>query len=322
MNDFINAEQVVRTALGLLEREVVLPRLVWRDAAIADVRLAKGDTITIRMPAYINAKKRALRSGDAREKSSLHQRSVAVKLDTGVYLDVPITDEELTLDIEDFGSEVLNPVVGGIARGLEDNLVDTIQGATYAKSFAIDLNDLKGTFAAAREALNKARVPAGQRTLLIGTEVDSALIQLDNLVRFDQSNTTDTLREATIGRVYGFDVVVSNEIAPDEAFAFHRTAYTLTSRAPLVPAGAPWGATQQFAGFGIRTVRVFDPNEVEDRFVADSWIGTGIVTDHGSFDEQTGSFNPSENPNDPATGESAQFVRAVHLTGATTTPEG
>lgn len=50
MSDFIKAEKVVATGLGLLEREVVLPRLVWRDAAIADVRGAKGDTITCRLP--------------------------------------------------------------------------------------------------------------------------------------------------------------------------------------------------------------------------------------------------------------------------------
>lgn len=315
MSDFIKAEKVVRTSLGLLEREVVLPRLVWRDAAIADVRLAKNDTITVRLPSYAKAKTRLLRSGAARVKSQLHERAIAIKLDTDVYMDVPITDEELTLDIEDFGSQVLNPVLGGVARGLEDNLVTTITGATYDKSFAIDLNDLKGSFAEARELLNKARVPAGERTLLVGSEVDSALIQVDNLVRYDQSNTTETLREAMVGRVYGFNIVVSNEIAPGEAYAFHRTAYAMTTRSPIVPAGAPWGATQSFDGFAIRTVRVFDPDEVEDRFIADSWIGSDVVTDQGSFNAN-GVWEPAEDPDDGNPPADQKFIRAVHLTGA------
>lgn len=312
MSDFIKAERVVRTALGLLEREVVLPRLVWRDAA-GDFRGAKDDTISIRLPAYAVAQKRTLRSGASRNKSTLHERKVDVTLTTDIYMDVPVSDEELTLDIEDFGAQILNPVVSGVARGLEDELVDTITGATYANEFAIDLSDLKGSFALAREYLNKAQVPAGGRTLLIGSEVDSALIQLDNLVKFNESGTTDTLREATVGRVYGFDIVVSNEIAPDEAYAFHRTAYVLNSRAPIVPAGAPWGATQSFAGFAIRTVRVFDPDEVEDRFIADSWIGTSVVTDSGELDAD-GRFVPAEDPDD--SGASDLFVRAVHLTGS------
>lgn len=319
MSDFIKAERVVRTSLGLLEREVALPRLVWRDAAIADVRLAKGDTITVRLPSYAKANTRALRSGAARTKTSLHERAIDVKLTTDVYLDVPISDEELTLDIEDFGSQVLTPVIGGVARGLEDNVASTITGADYAHDIDLDLEDLKGSFAEARELLNKSYVPAGGRTLLIGSEVDSALIQLDNLVRADQSGTTDTLREATIGRVYGFNVVVSNLIAPGEAYAFHSTAFAMTARAPIVPAGAPWGATQSFAGFAIRTVRVFDPDEVEDRFIADSWIGSNIVTDQGEFNAN-GVWEPATEPE--SDGSDAQFIRAVKLSAADGTGGG
>jgi hypothetical protein len=40
----------------------------------------------------------------------LYERKVDLTLDTDVYLDVPITDEVLTLDIADFGAQVLNPV--------------------------------------------------------------------------------------------------------------------------------------------------------------------------------------------------------------------
>lgn len=308
MSDFIKAEKVVRTSLGLLEREIVLPRLVWRDAA-GDFRGTKGDTITMRLPSYAKAKKRALRSGAARTKSQLHERKVDVSLDTNIYMDVPITDEELTLDIEDFGAQILNPVLGGVARSLEDEVADLITGATYAKSIELDLSGIKPVVAEARELLNKANVPVTDRTLLIGAEVDTEIIQLDNFVRFDQSGTTDTLREAKIGRVYGFDVVTTNLIAPGEAFAFHKTAYVLNSRAPIVPAGAPWGATDSFAGFAIRTVRVFDPDEVEDRFVADAWCGVNVVTDQGEFDVN-GMWEPAEDP----TGIAPQLVRAVHLT--------
>lgn len=320
MSDFIKAEKVVRASLGLLEREVVLPRLVWREGAVADVRLAKGDTITVRLPSYVKAKTRALRSGATRVKSALHERAIDVKLTTDVYLDVPISDEELTLDIEDFGSQVLSPVIGGVGRGLEDNIAATITGASYETTIDLDLSDLKGTIAAAREALNRAHVPAGGRTLLVGSEIDSALIQVDNLVRYDQSGTTDTLREATIGRVYGFDIVVSNLIAPDEAYAFHRTAYAMTHRAPIVPAGAPWGATQAFAGFAVRTVRVFDPDEVEDRFIADSWIGSNVVTDQGAFNEN-GVWEPAEEPAED--GSDAKLIRAVKIapSGGTEDPE-
>lgn len=310
MSNFIKAEKVVRTQIGLLEREVALPRLVWRNGAV-DPRLAKEDTVTVRLPSYFKANKRALRSGETRRKSALHERSIDVKLTTDIYGDIPITDEELSLDIENFGDQVLNPVLAGMARGLEDEIADTITGATYANTVEIDESDLKGTVAHARELLNKAWVPANGRTLLIGTGLDSQLIQMDNFVRYDQSNSTSTLRDATIGQFYGFEVVTSNLIAPGEAYAFHNTAYTMVARAPIIPAGAPWGANYSWGGFAIRAVRVFDPDEVEDRFITDSWIGTGVVTDQGDFDAN-GVWEPAEEPAEDQS--DAKLIRAVKLT--------
>jgi hypothetical protein len=311
-NVFIKAERVVATALGLLVREVSLPALVWRDAG-GDFAGAKDDTISIRLPSFMAANTRALRSGDARSKSNLHERKVDVTLDTDVYLDVPITDEQLTLDIADFGGQVLSPVMQGIALQLEQELADEIAGAAYDR--AVTWNGSDDPYSAialpARELLNKGHVPMGNRRLLVGSEIESAFLDSDKFVHADKSGSTMTLRESQIGRVAGFDVHTSNLISPDEAYAFHRTAYVLSNRAPVVPAGAPWGASQSFQGFAVRTVRVFDPDEVEDRFVADSWVGTNIVTDNGSIDAGD-VFTPSEDP--AATSESDLFIRSVQIT--------
>ena len=130
MSNFIKAEKVVATALGLLLRELTLPALVWRDAA-GDFAGAKNDTISIRLPAYAPARTRALRSGGPLTTDEIFERKVDVTLDTDVYKRVNIDDELLTLDIADFGSQVLNPVLVGIAQKLEDELASEITGATY-----------------------------------------------------------------------------------------------------------------------------------------------------------------------------------------------
>src|SRR5690606_11523362 len=136
-NNFIKAERVVRTALGLLERQVTLPRLVWRDAA-GDFRGAKNDTITIRLPAYSETNSRALRSGANRSKTTLTEVPVNVSLDTNLYNVVDILDEELTLDIENFDRQITLPVISGIARGIENQLVTEMSGATYQHTQTID----------------------------------------------------------------------------------------------------------------------------------------------------------------------------------------
>lgn len=313
-NAYVKPEVVRNTALGLLERAVVVPRLVWRDG-VGDFAGAKDDTISVRLPAYVKAKTRALRSGAQRQKSQLQQRKVDVTLDTDVYLDVPVTDEQMELDITNFGTEIISPMISGTARTIEERVVAEMQSATYAHQEATDYSNLKGMFAEARRLLNNANVPAGGRVALVGSNVDAEMIQLDNLVRVDQSGSAEVLHTATISHdVYGFKVVSTPLLDPDEVVFFHPTAFPLVTRAPKVPAGAPWGASGSFAGFATRVVRVFDPNEVEDRVVTDSWIGTGVTTDFGILDEESGRFEPAEDLEDEDAEE--VFVRAVHFVNA------
>lgn len=318
MSDFIKAERVVSLALGLLERENVLGSLVWRDAA-GDFAGAKDDTISVRLPAYWNASTRALRSGAARTKSTLHERKIDTTLDTDIYGDLPFSDEQLTLDIADFGSQVISPVLNGVTRMIEDRLVTAVSTADYATTLAFDPEDESADFfkvlLQAREKLNLANVPAEGRRVIVGSAVETAVLASDRLSRVDSSGSDSALRDATIGRLAGFDIVSVPSLPPNEAYAFHRTAYILNSRAPIVPAGAPWGASMSHQGYAVRAVRVFDPSEVEDRFIVDAWMGTSVVTDHGRFDSN-GRFVPSVDPNSPGTGESDMFVRAVKIAPA------
>lgn len=326
MSDFIKAEKVVSTALGLLLRELTLPGLVWRDAA-GDFRGVKNDTISIRLPAYAPARTRDLRDTNALTADDLHERKVDVTLDTDVYKRVNISDEELTLDIADFGSQVLNPVLIGIAQQLEQELADVITGATYENTIAYvsSTDDPYSDVAVkARAYLNNAHVPLAGRVIVCGTDLESEFLNSDRFIRADQSGSTQTLREAQIGRVAGFDVYTSPVLPSDEAYAFHRTAYVMSQRAPIVPEGAPWGASRSFQGFAMRVARVFDPNYVRDQFVANSYVGANVVKDHGRFTDDPdagGKFIPVEDPDNGETGhtddwdnDAQRLVRAVKIT--------
>lgn len=318
-NSFIKAEKVVATSLGLLRRELVLPRLVWNDGAFADVTLAKGDTVSIRLPAYTTARTRLLRAGAPRIKDQLNERKVDVSLSTDVYKDIGITDEQLTLDIADFGGQVLNPVTVAIAEQLEQEVLNTIEGATYSTVLTHTLASSKPyeTVVNARMALNDARIPVAGRALAIGSAFEAALLKDPQFVQVQQSGTDSVLRESLIGRIAGFDVFSAPGIAPNIAVAFHRTAFAMVQRAPIVPAGAPWGATLSYQGLAMRAVRVFDPDLVEDRFLMDSWIGCTPVRDDGYVDGN-GRFVPTSEPG--ATLGPTSNVTAAASTDLVTTP--
>lgn len=309
-NAFIKAEQIVRAALGLLERQIVLPGLVWRNAG-GDFAGAKDDTISIRLPAYANSRKRTMRSGDPLTIDELDERKVDVTLTEHIYKAIGVTDEELTLDIESFGRQVLQPAGASVARGLEDEVGDLMSGATYENEVEVDPASPYDAIVDARKHLNDASVPFDERAIVAGSSIEAALLKSEQFARADASGSTAALREAQIGRVAGFPVFTSNAIAPDEAYAFHRSAYVLSMRSPVVPDGATWGRSESFAGLAMRALRDYDFTNVRDRLLMDVFAGTNIVEDAGEIDAN-GKFVPDEDPD--SSPEAEIFVRAVKLT--------
>ena len=85
-----------------------------------------------------------------------------------------------------------------------------------------------------RKILNKASVPAGERYLLMNAEFESSLLSNDaKLAKADESGTPAGLREATLGRVLGFTLVVSNQLPVSDfpqAIAFWRPALAYVSQ--------------------------------------------------------------------------------------------
>jgi hypothetical protein len=292
-NTFIKATRIASAALGLLEREIVLPGLVWRDAG-GDFRGAGGDTISIRVPARTQARTRALRG--ARPSASegdgiismdaLTETKVDVTLDTAVYSAVPVTDEELTLDLTDFGSQILEPQVRAVAEGIENAVAAEMTGATYATNLTLDTADPYKTLIDAHVALNKANIPRNDRVVVAGADIEALILKSDHLSRVDQSGSDAALRRAEMGRLANFPVYVSNALPANMAIAFHRTAFVLGMRAPQKPDGATFGASQTYGGLAMRWLRDYDFRNVQDRSLVDTYIGTNIVAD-GANEAQT-----------------------------------
>lgn len=294
---FIKAEKIAAQALGLLEREIVLPALVWRNAGGSFVGAA-GDTITMRVPARTTARTRVLRGarGTASEgegiitMDELTETSVDVTLDTAVYSAVPITDEQLTLDISDFGAQIAEPQVRAIAEGVENAVIAEITGATYATTITgVTSANVYDKLVDARVALNKANVAMSERYLVAGSDFEGILLKSDDLHQVDHSGSPSALRDAEIGSIAGFSrVIISNGLPADQAYAFHRTAYVLNMQAPAIPAGASFGASRAYANLSLRWLRDYDFRNVQDRSMFDVYIGTNVVADGaGSAEVQT-----------------------------------
>ncbi len=287
-NSFLKPEVINRTALKLLEREIVVPRTVW-NYADAEFRGAKNDTVTLRLPAVATSREYTFRNDRTNPivVDDLTETSVPVVLDHDIYHAASITDEQLTLDIVDFTEQVLVPQVKGIARGLEDLIVNVMETATYGTTINIaDSSDaMWATLVAARQALNDDNVPREGRVLLVGSDVETEMLLDEKFNRVDSAGdgiATSALREATIARLAGFTIIGSNALDPETAIAFHPTAFAFVNVAPVVPDGVTYGSRLAQSGLAMRWIRDYDPMYLRDRSVVSSFAGCTSVEDDGS----------------------------------------
>ncbi|MEU7186428.1 P22 phage major capsid protein family protein [Streptomyces sp. NPDC045369] len=279
-NAFLKSETIAATALGLLEREMVLSRLVWTSGGF-DFTGAKNDAVTIRVPATTTAREYEWRSDRSSDivLDELAEDSVTVQLNKDIYSAVAITDEELTLDIKDFGSQVLQPQVNAIAKAVDTGVASMIEDAAYANTTTFNKADPWESLIDARGMLNRANVPQEGRTLLMGADVETALLKSNRISDVSKSGSDSALRSATLGRLAGFDLVVSNAIAPDKAYAFVPSAFVLATRAPAIPSGVTSGSSQSYNGLAMRWIRDYDANKLRDRSILNVYAGYNVMVD-------------------------------------------
>jgi hypothetical protein len=283
-NTFIKADQIVQAAALLLEREIVLPRLVWRQPDASFVG-ALNDTITLRVPAVLDARTRTMRSSTGLTADDLTETSVPVQLDTHVYSLLNITDEQLTLDITDFARQVLAPQMRAVAEGMEDVIATALETATAADLVPVDLSadpasgEAFGILVDARQALNALNVPRSERVVVLGSALEAWFLK-DPVVNNHNSGNTDALTEATLNRLAGFTIVGSNALDPYEGYAFHRSAIAFANVAPALPAGAAMASRVATESLALRYLRDYNPTNSTgpvDRSLVDAFVGAASV---------------------------------------------
>lgn len=285
-NAFSKPVEVVDTALQMLQNELVLSQLVWLNG-IGDFANKFNDTITVRVPAPSRGHTRALRGvGAARNLtvSDMTEDSWPITLTDVAYHLAMLTDEEMTLDLRNFAQQILARQVRGVADILEEGVRDLIVNAPYAASG--NVHQVAGTdffkgVNAARRAMDEALVPA-DRILLVGTAVEEQILNDDRFIRADYAGDNSALREAVIGRIYGYDIIVSPLIPHGDAYLFHRTAFVMATRTPALPMGAVQaGAIASSPGqnFALRWLVDYDATITSNRSLVDCYVGYKALVD-------------------------------------------
>jgi hypothetical protein len=280
-HNVVKPEKIAAVAAVALEEQLIVPA-VFRREGIDAYKGAKDDTINVTVEGVLPYRSYGWRADRTAEVvfDEYTERKVGVQFGGDIYSAVKLTDEQNDFDLPGW-SKLATKQTEAIGRGLEYQATQAAANAPFEVAVTLNEADLKGGLIALRQVMNRLRIQ-GPRTLLVGTDIEAALLSDDKLnlaSNVGEGEAVSALREATLGKRFGFDFVVAGELAASTGVAMVDSAFIFATGAPSVPQSVPFGATASHNGVAIRWIRDYDSTRFQDRSIFNTYKGFRHVDD-------------------------------------------
>lgn len=249
-------------ALGALKANTVMANLVNRDydGAVA----TKGDVVNITQRGALVVNDKA--AGKQITLQTPSNTKIPVTLDKHKEISWLIEDCASAKAIEDAVNYVTDAAIA-LGEQIDKDLLAlystlTLQAGSGTAPLSV------ATILDAREKLNIAKAPVTGRYFVVSPQDETALLKLEEFTKADWSDENmPALREATLGKKYGFTFIMDQQVADTEGqrhnIAFHKDAFTLVTRPlPAPPAGSGAISTSlQVDGISVRVTRSYSQRD-------------------------------------------------------------
>ncbi len=276
------AEKLVAAAHETLDQTLSLPNTFHREG-FDRYQGVDGDKVTVRVEGVLPYHRYAFRNDRSTsiQTDVYSERAVQVGMADHFYNATALTDEQKEWDLMQWGF-LLGKQTNAISRGLHRAAQAEIEGAPYAVEIGGCETDMLASIAEARRVLNRFQVPAGARWLVVGSDFEHILQGTAEIQLAQNSGdaiASAALREAFIGRLKGFNVILDNTVDPGAGYAYVDGGFVWANAAPKVPDSIPFGATTSKDGLTMRVMRDYVADKLYDRQVVDIWSGMRVVED-------------------------------------------
>ena len=194
---------VTRSALAILHQKCNFIGNINRqyDDSFAKSGAKIGDSLKIRLPNQYT-----VRSGATLSAQEITESSTTLQVATQVGVDLNFTSDELTLDLDDFSSRILEPAMAVLAANIESTV--------YAGCYKAVSNMIDGDAAAlvydhmmqGRQRMNEELAPQDGMRTAIWSPLHARKLNVDLKGLFNDSATiAKQYREGIVGRTGGFD---------------------------------------------------------------------------------------------------------------------
>lgn len=264
-------------AVELLRRQLVLVNTVSRVPA-GEYSGPSGGTVTLAVPTPRTAREQRTRGAQITYDPA-DETPVNITL-RHFYDGALISDEQLSLDIRNFGRQVLAPQVESVARAAEDQLADAMNGLDpdpdILWSGRPDPTADRATVLAIRERLTVNGCPPGNRWVSCAPDITTRLLAVPGFTEADRRGSTNALEAAEVGQLYGLRFIESAALDEGSAVAYHQSGFGFGTAVPANPGGAD-STTATEGGVSLRHILAFDPGHLSTASVVSVFVGAGVV---------------------------------------------
>jgi hypothetical protein len=212
-NDAYIPEQWANESLMILEESLVMANLVHRDFESSVQNY--GDVVNTRRPSKFQSQRRG--DFDSVVAQDANSTNVAVTLNQHHYNTFVIRDGEGSKSFKDLSEIYLRPSVQAVARGVDRSVSGQAHRFVGTSANRVgqlgqsSSSNVRSNIVECRERMNVLNVPQDElRNLVVAPGVESDMLNTDLFVRTNESGSSDALRRARIGNLFGFNIWAAN----------------------------------------------------------------------------------------------------------------
>jgi hypothetical protein len=204
-NDALIPELWAQEGLAILEENMVMARLVHRD--FSDEVANYGDVVNTRRPSEFTTRRKT--DADDVENQDAISTNVQVPLDQHVYVSFTIKDGEASKAFQDLVDIYLTPAAMQIARTVDRVLIGQAHqflANKVGRLMEMDESNAKDFLLECREKMNVNKAYPSGRNMVLAAQSETEMLKTELFISAEKRGDNGTaLREASLGRVLGFD---------------------------------------------------------------------------------------------------------------------
>lgn len=221
--------------------------------------------------------------------NKIGQTTADVKLNKHLVQATPITNEQATMDIRQFGREIVVPQVAAMRVEINAQIMAALRAAPLKVTNinATTGDDPFDVAVAAHLALARNGVPDDNRFWVVGANAEEWLLRSKSLTDPLRGGSESLVRNNSLGQIRGFNVITgSSLVGENEMYFGHRSGLLVANVAPEAPFNVPNSSRTSVDGFSLMGTLTYSDSYQSSVSTLSTFMGVNSVNDELQLNDE------------------------------------